>query len=40
VDPVADVCREFDVGGETCRDLRLLVGLTIKGMPVVEESNA
>lgn len=33
-----DVCREFEVGNSGCRALRESVGLTIEGLPVVDES--
>ena len=31
------VCRDYEVGNESCRELRLAVKLTIKGMPVVAD---
>lgn len=33
------VCRDFQVGNESCRDWRSSVGLTIEGMPVAIEEN-
>jgi len=34
------VCRDFHVGCESCRGSRKEVGLTIEGMPVVDETYA
>ncbi len=31
------VCRDFEPGCRSCRELRTKVGLSIQGMPVVEE---
>jgi uncharacterized protein len=32
-----DVCRDYEVGNQSCRTIRREVGLTVKGMPVVIE---
>jgi len=35
-----DVCADFEVGDEPCREMRKKVGLTLKGLPVVEAEEA